>query len=93
VPLVPYHLFGTEALSQGVGAAMAEVDACLLANHGLIAAGESLARAEKVLAEIEALCGIYLQALAVGEPALLTAAEMAAVHERFRGYGRASRAP
>jgi L-fuculose-phosphate aldolase len=69
------------------------VDACLLANHGLIAAGESLARAEKVLAEIEALCGIYLQALAVGEPALLTAAEMAAVHERFRGYGRASRAP
>ena len=92
VPLVPYHLFGTEALSQGVGAAMASVDACLLANHGLIAAGDSLARAEKVLAEIEALCGIYLQALAVGEPVLLSAAEMAAVHARFRGYGRAQRA-
>ena len=92
VPLVPYHLFGTEALSQGVGAAMAAVDACLLANHGLIAAGDSLAKAEKVLAEIEALCGIYLQALAVGEPALLSAAEMAAVHERFRHYGRAQRA-
>jgi len=92
VPLVPYHLFGTEALSQGVGAALAGVDACLLANHGLIAAGESLAKAEKVLAEVEALCGIYLQALAVGEPALLSAAEMAEVHERFRGYGRAQRA-
>mgnify|MGYP001809660013 FL=1 len=91
VPLVPYHLFGTEALSQGVGAAMAAVDACLLANHGLIAAGDSLAKAEKVLAEIEALCGIYLQALAVGEPALLSAAEMAEVHERFRGYGRVQR--
>ena len=92
VPLVPYHLFGTEALSQGVGAAMAAVDACLLANHGLIAAGDSLAKAEKVLAEIEALCGIYLQALAVGEPALLSAAEMAEVHERFRHYGRVQRA-
>ncbi len=92
VPLVPYHLFGTEALSQGVGVALADVDACLLANHGLIAAGDSLARAEKVLAEVEALCGIYLQALAVGEPALLSAAEMAEVHERFRGYGRVQRA-
>jgi L-fuculose-phosphate aldolase len=91
VPLVPYHLFGTEALSQGVAVAMGEVDACLLANHGLIAAGDSLAKAEKVLAEIEALCGIYLQALAVGEPTLLTADEMAAVHARFRGYGRAAR--
>jgi L-fuculose-phosphate aldolase len=91
VPLVPYHLFGTEALSQGVGAAMGAVDACLLANHGLIAAGDSLARAEKVLAEIEALCGIYLQALAVAEPALLSEAEMAEVQERFRHYGRAQR--
>jgi L-fuculose-phosphate aldolase len=91
VPLVPYHLFGSEALSQGVGAAMAEVDACLLANHGLVAAGASLAQAEKVLAEIEALCGIYLQALAAGEPVLLSPAEMAAVRERFRGYGRAAR--
>ena len=44
-----------------------------------------------MLAEIEALSGIYLQALSVGEPALLTAAEMAAVHERFRGYGQAAR--
>ncbi len=93
VPLVPYHLFGTEALSQGVGRAMATVDACLLANHGLVAAGDSLARAAKVLAEVEALCGIYLQALAVGEPALLSGDEMAAVHERFRGYGRARRTP
>lgn len=92
VPLVPYHLFGTEALSQGVGVAMAGVDACLLANHGLIAAGDSLARAEKVLAEVEALCGIYLQALAAGEPALLGAAEMAEVLERFRSYGQARHA-
>lgn len=92
VPLVPYHLFGTEALSQGVGAAMAVVDACLLAHHGLIAAGDSLARAEKVLAEIEALCGIYLQALAVAEPPLLSAAEMAEVLARFASYGRAAAA-
>lgn len=37
---------------------------------------------------IEALCVSYLRALAVGEPAVLSAAEMAAVAERFRAYGQ-----
>jgi L-fuculose-phosphate aldolase len=90
VPLVPYHLFGTEALSHGVAAALAARDACLLANHGLVAAGGDLARAMKVLREIESLCEVYLKALAVGEPAILSAAEMAEVIARFRGYGRSA---
>ena len=91
VPCTPYHLFGTEALSQAVGAAFADRNACLMANHGLVAAGASLAQAMKVALEIEALCGIYLQALAVGEPVLLSRAQMAEVIERFRHYGRARR--
>jgi L-fuculose-phosphate aldolase len=89
VPCTPYHLFGTEALSQAVGAAFADRQACLMANHGLVAGGGTLAQAMKVALEIEALCGIYLQALAVGEPVLLSRAEMAEVIERFRSYGRA----
>jgi L-fuculose-phosphate aldolase len=91
VPLVPYHLFGTEALSEGVAAALADRDACLLANHGLVAAGGTLARAMKVTLEIEALCEVYLKALAVGEPVLLDMQQMAAVIERFRSYGRSAR--
>jgi hypothetical protein len=31
---------------------------------------------------------VYLKALAVGEPALLTAAEMAEVLDAFRSYGQ-----
>ena len=38
----------------------------------------------------EALCGIYLQALAVGEPVLLTSRQMAEVILRFRTYGQAT---
>lgn len=91
VPCVPYHLFGTEALSAAVAEAMAWRDACLMANHGLVAAGATLPRAMKVMQEIEALCEVYLKALAVGEPALLSIDEMAAVIERFRGYGKAAR--
>jgi L-fuculose-phosphate aldolase len=91
VPCVPYHLFGTDALSAAVATAFAERDACLMANHGLVAAGATLARAMKVLQEIESLCEVYLNALAVGEPALLTRAQMDEVIEKFSGYGRAAR--
>jgi L-fuculose-phosphate aldolase len=91
VPCVPYHLFGTEALSAAVAAAFANRDACLMANHGLVAAGATLARAMKVLQEIESLCEVYLKALAVGEPALLTAGQMDDVIAKFKTYGRAAR--
>ena len=91
VPLVPYFTFGTEALSQAVGVALQDRLACLLANHGLVAAGTTVAHAMKVVQEVESLCQVYLQALAVGEPALLSADDMATVLEKFRSYGRAAR--
>ena len=58
----------------------------------LMAAGKTLAQAMKVVQEIESLCEVYLKALAVGEPAVLNADEMAAVLQRFKTYGRAARA-
>jgi len=91
VPCVPYHLFGTEALSQAVAGAFAQRDACLMANHGLVAGGETLPKAMKVLQEVESLCEVYLKALAVGEPAVLSQAEMVAVTEKFASYGKAAR--
>jgi L-fuculose-phosphate aldolase len=92
VPCVPYHLFGTEALSQSVAGAFATRDACLMANHGLVAGGATLAKAMKVALEVESLCEVYLKALATGrEPVILDAAQMAEVIERFRSYGKAAR--
>lgn len=91
VPCVPYRLFGTEALSAAVGAALRERDACLLAHHGLVAAGASIERALKVTFEIEALAEVYLKALAVAEPATLSDAQMDEVIARFRHYGKAAR--
>lgn len=90
VPCVDYFTFGTEALSQAVALALRDRLACLLANHGLIAAGTTLAHAMKVAQEIESLCEVYLKALAVGEPVILGAGEMAEVIDKFRHYGRAS---
>jgi L-fuculose-phosphate aldolase len=91
VPCTAYHTFGSEALSVAVAEALADRDACLLAHHGLVAAGATLARAMKVALEVEALCEVYLKALAVAEPALLTAAQMAEVIEKFSSYGKSAR--
>jgi L-fuculose-phosphate aldolase len=91
VPCVPYHLFGTEALSAAVASAFTDRDACLMANHGLVAAGATLPRALKVVQEVESLCEVYLKALAVGEPVLLTRAQMAEVIAKFKAYGKAAR--
>lgn len=92
VPCTPYRMFGTEALSQAVAEAFGNRHACLMANHGLVAGGTSVAHAMKVAVEIEALCGIYLQALQAGDPVLLSKAEMAEVIERFKTYGKSRRA-
>lgn len=84
----PYALFGTEALSVHAVTAMKDRKACLLANHGLIAAGRDLDEAMTVAIEIESLCQQYLLARQTGTPELLSSEEMQAVIERFRSYGR-----
>ena len=84
----PYALFGTEALSAHAVQAMKDRKACLLANHGLIAAGRDLEEAMAVAIEIESLCEQYLIARQSGKPVLLSSEEMQAVIERFRSYGR-----
>jgi L-fuculose-phosphate aldolase len=91
VPCTAYHTFGSEALSRAVADALAERDACLLAHHGLVAAGATLARAMRVALEVEALCEVYLKALAVAEPALLSPAQMAEVIDKFKSYGKTAR--
>ena len=84
----PYRTFGTQALADRVVAAMDGRRACLLANHGMIAAGASLAEALALAVEVETLAEIYLRALQVGAPVILSAREMQRVLVRFRTYGQ-----
>lgn len=89
----PYALFGTEQLSANAVAALTGRKACLLANHGLIAAGRDLDEALAIAVEIESLCEQYLIARQVGTPALLSADQMRDVIEKFQGYGRNAQDP
>jgi L-fuculose-phosphate aldolase len=84
----PYATFGTDELSRHAVAALEGRRACLLAHHGMIALGADLAGALKLAVEVETLAAMYWRASLAGTPALLDAAEMARVVEKFRDYGR-----
>lgn len=86
VRCAPYATFGTEALSRAALAALEGRTACLLAHHGLLTLGASLEHALGVAVEVEALARCYWQALQIGEPARLDAAEMARVQASFVRY-------
>lgn len=81
-----YATFGTHALSANARLALEGRRACLLAHHGLVALGGSLEAALELAVEVESLSRMYWQALNVGEPALLDAAAMQRVHDRFARY-------
>jgi L-fuculose-phosphate aldolase len=84
----PYALFGSQALSDAAMAALEDRRACLLANHGMVAVGRDLDEAFAVAVEVETLCEQYWRALQVGEPVLLTPAQMQEVMGQFKDYGR-----
>jgi len=84
-----YATFGSPELAEKAVRALIGRKAVLLANHGVIALGASLAGAHTIVAEVENLAGQYLDLLASGlEPVILDAAEMERVSAKFAGYGK-----
>jgi L-fuculose-phosphate aldolase len=83
----PYAPYGTAALSDLALVALEDRSACLLANHGMIAAGASIEKALWLAVELETLCQQYAVALRVGAPLILSDQEIGSTMERFRGYG------
>jgi L-fuculose-phosphate aldolase len=83
-----YATFGTQQLSDHALRALEGRKACLLANHGMIAVGATLADALALAVEVEALAEQYWRALQIGTPNLLSDAEMEIVQQKFRTYGQ-----
>ena len=83
-----YAIFGSAELSTAAMSAMQQRKACLLANHGLLVAGRDLDEALALAVELEELCEQYWRACQLGQPVLLSTDEMAAVLQKFAGYGQ-----
>jgi L-fuculose-phosphate aldolase len=84
----PYATFGTQALSDHALRALDGRRACLLANHGMLAVGDSVDGALALATEVEFLARQYVLSLQIGGAVRLTRAEMRAVQEKFKSYGR-----
>lgn len=82
-----YATYGTAALSEAVVAAMEGRAGCLMANHGMVVGGPSLARAAWLAHELEALAHQYYHALQIGGGVVLTEAELAETAAGFASYG------
>ncbi|NNE97149.1 MAG: class II aldolase [Acidimicrobiales bacterium] len=81
-----YATFGTDELADEAIVALTDRRACLLANHGLIACGDSVNQAYQLAVEVESLAEQYLLARSVGEPVLLSEEEMHRVLAKFGDY-------
>jgi ribulose-5-phosphate 4-epimerase/fuculose-1-phosphate aldolase len=82
LPLVPYFPPGDAALAVAVGERAARHHAVLLANHGPVVSGTSLAAAADAIEELEATARLWL--LVRGEKVrLLTAEALADLARRF----------
>jgi L-fuculose-phosphate aldolase len=88
IPLVPYAPFGTDELARYVAEGLADRRACLMAHHGAIAMGETLASALELAHEVEVLSEQYYKVLTLGPARVLSDAEMHDVLERFKSYGQ-----
>ncbi len=83
-----YATYGTQELSDHALAALADRQACLLANHGVIALGKDVDSALKMAQLVEELAKQYLFSRMFGSPVLLDEAEMKVNLEKFKTYGK-----
>ncbi|WP_322622713.1 class II aldolase/adducin family protein [Aedoeadaptatus coxii] len=89
VPLARYETFGTKELGEAAVEAMGDCKAVMLANHGLIAGGDTLEQAFSLAQEIEFCAFMYVTALSTGKKInFIPDDKMDEVIEKFKGYGQ-----
>ena len=89
VPVAPYATYGTERLADYAVEAMEDAgsDACLLANHGLVATGEDVPGAIETAVAVESVAEVYCRARSIGEPQVLSSDDIEAAARKFEEYG------
>ena len=93
IPCADYATFGTAELAASVVRALGRGHACLMANHGMVALGDSLAAALRLAADVETLAAQYWHAAQLGQPHVLPRDELDRVRAQFASYGQHRRGP
>ncbi len=87
VPVVPYATPGSQALADGIGAALPGRSALLLRNHGVVTTGPTLRAALEKASLLEWLAEVYSKARVLGAPAVVDDEELARVARLLAHYG------
>ncbi|WP_311931732.1 class II aldolase/adducin family protein [Microbispora sp. H11081] len=82
VRVAAYATYGTPELADNVIAAIRDRQAALMASHGAVTIGGGLEQAFEATRLLEWLCEVYVRALGVGRPSVLTEDQLTAVIER-----------
>lgn len=88
IPCADYATFGTAELAASVVRALGRGRACLMANHGMVALGDSLAAALRLAADVETLAAQYWHAAQLGQPHVLPRDELDRVRAQLASYGQ-----
>ena len=81
-----YGTFATKELSKNILNALEKRKACLMSNHGQVAIGQNLNQAFELAEEVENICHQYVIALKLGQPKILSFAEMQKILEKIKNY-------
>jgi len=84
-----YATFGTDELSTNILKALEKRKACLMSNHGQVAFGSNLKQAFELAEEVENICHQYIIALKIGNPKILSWAEMNKILDKIKHYKKA----
>ena len=84
VPVAEYATFGSEELAQSVLDVLPGFNAVLMKNHGSISTGPDLAKALSRTILLEWCAEVWLKAVAVGDPEILSKAELDRVKKQMQ---------
>ena len=84
-----YATFGTTELSKNILKALEKRKACLMSNHRQVAFGTNLKQAFELAEEVENICYQYIIALKIGDPKILSSAEMNKILDKIKHYKKA----
>ncbi len=88
IPCAPYRLFGTPELAETAVQYLDGKYGCLLASHGVLAAGPDIGHAYTLAEQIEFCADVYLRARMVGTPNILSDEQMADAIAQFKVYAK-----
>ena len=87
IRVAPFAAFGTPELASAVTDALDGRSAALLANHGAVTYGATLAEAVERALVLEWACGLYVDAASIGGPRVLDEQQQAAVRASALRHG------